>query len=136
MADISITAADVAFIDTDGTRTYGQAGEAATQGEACYRHTDGKYYKADANDTAAKAAAVGVWMNKVATGEYGYIARVGCRVRIGGTMTAAADYYVSPNVGKLCPLADLTTGHYKKKIGAAESTAILVIDPSHAIPTV
>lgn len=136
MADISITAANVAFVDQAGTRIYAQAGEAAVQGEACYRHTDGKYYRSDANDGAAKADVVGVWMTKVAADEYGYVAGPGCRVRIGGTLTAATDYYASTNVGKIGVLGDLTSGHYVKKIGTAEDTAILAIDPSHSIPTV
>lgn len=135
MADLTITAADVAFAGRSGTRIFGQAGEAAVQGEPCYLHTDGKYYKTDANDTAAKADCAGVWMTKVASGEYGYIAGAGCRVRIGGTMVGSTDYYVSANVGKICVLGDLTTGQYVKKIGTSEDTAILEINPSHAIPT-
>jgi hypothetical protein len=136
VADLTITAADVAFVDRAGTRTLAQAGEAATQGEPCYLHTDGKYYRTDANDGEAKADCAGVWMNKVAINEFGYVAGPNTRVRIGATLTAATDYYVSANVGKICVLGDLTSGQYVKKIGTAEDTAILAIDPSHNIPTV
>lgn len=136
MADISQTAANVAFVDRSGTRTLGQAGEAANQGDACYLHTDGKYYRTDANDGEAKADCVGVWMNKVAIDEHGYVAGPNTRIRIGGTMTGSTDYYVSANVGKICLLGDLTSGQYIKKIGTAEDADILLLDPSHSIPTV
>src|SRR5690606_160513 len=57
MANISQTAANVAVgASTTPTRLV-QFGEAVTQGQPLYQHTDGKYYQCDANDGVAKALA-------------------------------------------------------------------------------
>lgn len=131
MADISITAANVAIGSQNTPTKVVQFGEAVTQGQAVYQSTtDSKYYKSDANDTASKAIAAGIALTPVATNGYGLIAVPVSSpgrslVNLGATLTVGQVYVVSVTPGGIAPYADLTTGHYVTILGVAQTTSLL-----------
>lgn len=129
MADLSITAASVG-VGGPATKTrIVQAGEAVAQGEPCYLHADGKYYKADANDTEAKAVAAGVFLVPAALDGYAIIAVSG-PVNLGATLTVGEVYVVSATLGGIAPIGDLASGHYVTTLGVASSASVLELAPS------
>ena len=63
-ADLNVTAANVVKGNAAQTDTSRLAGEAIVAGETVYLKTsDNKYYRADADDTAATAATAGIALN-------------------------------------------------------------------------
>jgi len=129
MADISPTLANVGLTGATPANTqYVQFGETVTQLHSVYLNADGKWYKADANNTALTAAAKGVVLTPAATNGYGLIVTDG-KMNPGATLTVAADYYLSNTAGGICPRADLTSGaSYVTRIGWAETASVLVVD--------
>lgn len=128
MADISQTAANVAA-SSNTVVTLAQVGEAVTQGQPGYLNTsDNKYYRADANDTAAKANASVIFLTPASTDGYSLIATDGY-VNLGATLTVGQIYVVSTNVGAIAPYSDLSTGHYVTILGVAITAALLDFTP-------
>jgi hypothetical protein len=80
------------------------------------------------NDATATAKALGMALHAAVSGEYVLVAKNGARVTVGGGMTAKTFYYLSGNVGKTAPLADLLSGDYITPVCFAESTTVLVVD--------
>ncbi len=125
MADLSITAANVvaggSSVTTDGT-----AGAAITAGQVVYRDaTTGRYLLADNNSgTAAARSPAGIALNGAATGQPVEVLTRGA-VTIGATLTPGVAYYLSATAGGICPVADLTTGHYPTIMGIATSASVL-----------
>lgn len=77
----------------------GLAGEALAAGDVLYLlATDGKLYLADSNDTAAKAAAIGVAVNTAAAGQPVSYAT-------GGEITVDAGLFTIPGVGGILVLS-------------------------------
>lgn len=130
MANISQTAANVAVgASTTPTRIV-QYGESVTQGMPLYLHTDGKYYQADANDTAAKAAVKAIALTPGASDAYGLVALPSSvagtsTVNLGATLTIGETYAVSATKGAIAPLSDIGSGEYPAIIGQATTTALL-----------
>jgi hypothetical protein len=128
MADVSVTAGNVAISAEATTILTVQAGESITQGQPVYRSSStGKYLRADANDTAAKAEALGIALTPASTDGYFLIATDG-EINIGGTLVKGSPYYVSNAVGGIAPFGDLTTNDYVTILGHAKTTAILQIN--------
>ena len=127
MANLTITPADVG-VNSSATQTrIVQVGEAVSQAQPAF--LDGsKYYQAVANDTEAKAAAVGVFMTAAALDGYAVIAMVG-PVDLGATLTVGEVYVVSATKGSIAPIADLTTGDYVTILGVASSASSLELNP-------
>lgn len=130
MADISQTAANVAIGASTTPTKRVQFGEAVTQGMPVYLSTDAKWYKTDANDTAAKAVAGGIVLTPASTNGYGLIATPSetpgtSLVNLGATLTAGAIYCVSANLGGIAPEADIGSGHYLTILGVAATTSLL-----------
>jgi hypothetical protein len=130
MADLSITAANVALgAATTPTQTI-QVGESVTQGMPLYFATDGKWYQCDANDGVAKAVVGAIAISPGGTD--GYILAAlptgspgRSLVNLGATLAVGTVYCVSATKGRIAPVADLTTSDYVSVIGVATTTALL-----------
>lgn len=127
MADLSQTAANVK-LKSDSTLRIGQAGESLTQGQPIYINT-GKWYRCDANDTAAKAVCAGIVMTPAATDGYFAYAPPGTSVDLGATLTVGETYVVSATVGAIAPIGDLASASYVTTLGIATTTSTLVFNP-------
>lgn len=85
----------------------------------------GKYVAADANASAALAAAEGVAMTPGVSDGYGVVAFSGSIILVGTTMTVGETYLVSDTAGGIMPNADRSTGDYVTILGTASSTTQL-----------
>lgn len=121
MADATVTAANVQ--PTSSTvavqRTFGAT---VTAGQTVYEDaTDNRHCKlADADDTAATAAAIGIALNGGSDGQPGNIATEG-ELDPGFTATEGVLYVVSATAGGIAPIADLVTGDYVTILGVGNS---------------
>lgn len=128
MADISKTLANVTMGEEGIQFIIGQAGASVSQGEPVYlSSSDGKYYKTDANDGVAKAAAVGIALVPAATNGYFLIQTAGL-INLGATLVTGTSYYVSTTAGGICLESDLASGHFTTFLGIATSTSLLELD--------
>jgi len=131
MADLSQTAANVAIGGTETPFKKVQVGEAVTQGNAVYKSTvDSKWYKADANDTLAKALVGGIVLTPAATNGECIIALPSniegtSLVNLGATLTLGVQYAVSATAGAICPITDIASGQFPTSIGFPSTAALL-----------
>jgi len=130
VADISITAANVAQVDggvIDGI--VGGTGVTVTAGQVVYLDTTtGTFLLAQADGTAAEATVAGIALHGSATGQP-LRAQVSGTIAIGGTVVVAKTYVLSPTAGAICPDADITTtNHYKTILGVATTAARLALN--------
>lgn len=126
MADIAITAANVAIL-SDSTQVYaGQLGAAITAGQLCYLdNSDNKYKLSDAS-AEATATVRAVCLLGGAADAYGVFADFRQEYVTGGTMgTAGTQYVLSATAGAMCLLSDLTTGDYIVTVGYSTSSSQL-----------
>jgi hypothetical protein len=132
MADLSQTAANVAFNDSDVKYRLVQFGEAVTQGMPVYRKAaDGKYWKAQNDGTAAEADAVALAMTKGASNGWGIVATEG-NVDVGATLAVGETYCVSNAFGAICPVADVGSTEFPTILGVASTASNLKLKPSTA----
>jgi hypothetical protein len=129
MADLTQTRANVK-IESDGLIGSGVGGEAFDQGVPLYQNGT-KYFKADANDTAAKAEAIVISLTPCGgDGRRFVFARPGADIDLGATLQQGEVYVVSATAGAICPVGDITaSGAYKKILGTAKSTSLLAFNP-------
>ena len=128
MADLSITAANVGLTDTVGAVTQNvQVGEAVTQGQPGYLHTDSKYYQTDADAGAPNAAATGIFLTPAAADEYAVFLTSG-PVDLGATLTVGETYIVSGTKGGIAPIGDAASGWFKTTLGNAITASRLDVD--------
>jgi len=128
MSDIVITPADVGLVSAV-SGVFVQFGEAVSAGETVYLDsTSGKYYLADADDSAKDSVAGVVISAGGAADGYGYIANgTGVVLTIGGTTTAGQVYVLSNTAGGIMPESDLTTGQYVSVVGVGDTGNKLVL---------
>ena len=125
MADMSQTPANVKS-GSGAITDLVKAGEAITQGQPVYLSiTDGKYYQADANDSA-KYNATAVALTPATTNEYFLIQTAGQMV-LGATLTTGSIYVVSGNVGAIAPVADIASTWYPCIVGISITTSIVIL---------
>lgn len=125
MADLSQTPANVKS-GTNAVTSLVTAGEAITQGQPVYLSTaDGKWYKADANDSA-KYNATGVALTPASTNEQ-FVVQTGGQMNLGATLTTGSVYVVSATAGAIAPVADITTGWYPCIVGISISTSVVLL---------
>lgn len=125
MADVLQTAANVHPAGSNARVLLVQVGEAVSQGDVAYLNSsDSKYYRADANDTEAKAEAKGIFVTAAATDGYAVIQTSG-PIDVGGALTVGVTYLLSTNLGKIRPTADLGSGEYVTRLGVASATDTL-----------
>ncbi len=125
MADLSITAANVK--SSGGSKgKNGTAGAAVKAGELVYLEaSSGTYKLASSNSGTAEARSPdGIALNNAAAGQPLRVHTEG-PITIGATLTAGVAYYASGTAGGICPVADLTTGHYPTIVGIAKSSSVL-----------
>lgn len=128
MADLSITAANVAVIDTASLKNLKivQVGEAVTQGQvARYLSTDGKYYLAD-NDATDEYTSAGIFVGKASTDEYTQLLTEG-NIDIGASLTVGMRYFLSSTPGGIMPSTDLANPDYVSYLGTATATDNLAL---------
>lgn len=131
MTTLTITAANVVPVAGAHNIVSGQldvAGETVTAGGSAYKSsTDGKWYKADANDTAAKAECLGVFANSASTNQP--VTVVTGRVAYGAILEAGKIYVVSNTAGGIDPVDDLGTSAYTTVVGYGLSTTVMNVQP-------
>lgn len=128
MADLVITAANVALGGSNCVIEKVQAGEGVTQGWGYYLNTsDSKMYGTD-GDAATSAVFRGIVITPAATDGYFIGVRSG-PVIIGATVTVGLGYYISLTKGGIAVIGDLGSGDFPTFIGFATTAAIIYIDP-------
>jgi hypothetical protein len=132
MADLSITAASV-ISATGARRTLGTAGATITAGKVVYLDgADNKYKLADCDSaTAAVRSPAGIALNGASDGQPLVVHEEGA-ITIGATMDDGVAYYLSPNPGGICPIADILAGDYAVLLGFATSTTVLTVNIQEA----
>jgi hypothetical protein len=83
------------------------------------------YVLADANASAALAAAEGIAITPGVSGGYGLMATGGGIILVGTTMTVGETYLVSDTAGGIMPNADRSTGDYVTRLGTASTSTQL-----------
>lgn len=136
MADVLVTAANVARISGSGVGIdtqidQGYLGTTVTAGQVVYKDSNGVYQLADANLSAAAAAATGIALNGGASGQPVAVAYAGT-LTPGFTATVGTIYVLSGTAGGIAPAADLVTGWRTTIIGVGltSSTISLVFHRS------
>lgn len=126
MADITITAANVAVLSAD-TRVYsGKIGEAMTAGQLCYLDSSDSKYKLSDASAAATARVQSVCLLGGSADAYGVFMDFADEYVTGGTMGSAGTQYVlSATAGAMCLLSDLTSGDYIVTVGYSTSSTQL-----------
>lgn len=119
MADLTITASAVKK-STDGQINTGFAGETIAAGETVYFDSSlNQYLKADGN-VSGKMPVVGIAWNSASLEQPITVIFVDPELTIGTHGIAiGTPLFQSATPGKLCPLADLTTGN--------QATALMVV---------
>jgi hypothetical protein len=84
-----------------------------------------KYVLADANASAALAAAAGIAITPGVDNGYGLMAFGGSIVLVGTTMVVGETYLVSDTAGGIMPNSDRSTGDYVTRLGTASSATQL-----------
>jgi len=124
MADVSQTATSVEPVS--GTPKTGTAGASIVPGNVIYLDADTSKYKlADADASAAQAAAVGIATSYATDGSSVHFLGRGSIIDVGGTLVKGMPYFVSGTAGKIAPAADLATGDWSTFLGIAASTTNL-----------
>lgn len=124
MADLTITAASV-VAGAGATTRSGTAGATITAGQVVYLDSaTGTYKLADADGAAALRSPAGIALHASLSGQPLKILTEG-PITIGATVVAGVAYYLSPNAGGICPVADLLAGDYPTILGIATTTAII-----------
>lgn len=130
LADLSITAANVKAGGATCLPQVVQFGETMTAGQSTYlKASDQKYWKADANVTAAEAKATAVVLVGAAGDAYGVIATG--PVIIGATVANGMAYIVSTTAGGIAPVSDFAgyTGAFEQHLGYGVGTTIIDVKP-------
>lgn len=124
MADLAPTATHKG---ASATRTLDvQFGEAIAASDMVYlKASDGKYYRADANVTAAEALTAGICLVGGAIDGFGIIATAGVVILVGVAMDIGDAYYLSRNIGKIMPQLDLQPGDFVSYLGNATAATFL-----------
>jgi hypothetical protein len=128
MADLTVTAASVLW--TSGSKISGIAGATVTAGQAVYLDSVTSTLKlAQADGTAAEAAAVGIALHAAGAGQPLVYADQGSIINIGATTTKATTYVVSATAGGVAPQADLVSTNKIVRLGyATDAVGAFVVD--------
>lgn len=128
MADLNPTLADVALYDDSADTEIVTAGEAFDQLMPLYRHTDGRYYKADANVSELAAAVRCISIGRAAAaGAKVLVVKKGPIVP-GAVLTVAGLYILSATAGKICPYGDLASASWLTLLGGGRTAGIFDVN--------
>lgn len=138
MADLSITAANVAGTAGEWTQEQVTAGATITAGQAVYLDSSASNVAklAQSDGTAAEATVRGIAMCGGASGQPIIIAKSG-DIDLGATLTVGETYVLSETAGGIAPIGDLTTGDYVSHIGvatAADNLKISIVNSGVEVP--
>ena len=130
MANYAVTVADIEIKSANTRVRVVQCGEAITQGQTVYQSSsDQKYYKADSNDTEAKADVKGIIITKVSSADgYGVLVEMPAKIDLGGTAAVGETYYQSQTAGEFCPDGDVASNDYVTRIGFGEAADTIKLD--------
>ena len=127
MADITITAANVALVSGGGSLT-GTSGVNITAGQSVYKDsTDSNKIKLADADASASAVSVGIALHGSLTGQPITYQNTGS-ITIGGTVVVGEVYFVSPTAGGIAPDADIITGKYRSLLGIGTSATVIKLN--------
>ncbi len=128
MADISVTQSAVKAANSDTVKTTGTSGEAINIGQSVYvKPSDGKVYKADANDATASANLAGVALTNAQGADQPVIYGTG-DITFNSALTIGQVYVASAaNTGGIAPVSDLASGDYVGVLGVATSATTLKV---------
>lgn len=124
MADLTITSANVI---SRGKSVDSTAGATLVAGDVVYDDAGSSKLADNDSATAAARSPKGIALNGAATGQPVKVHTKGPIV-IGATLTPGVAYYLSGTPGKICPVADLSTGDYPTLIGIATSASVLDVN--------
>lgn len=125
MADVSVTAANVAVVSGSTLFSDGFLGATVTAGQTVYLDSvTGTYKLGDANASSATAAVVGIALNGGVSGQPVKVATAGT-LTAGFTVTPGAVYVQSATAGGIAPVADLASGHYPVIVGIGTSATVI-----------
>lgn len=131
MADISITAANVAKGTGAVVVNNYPAGESVTAGQVVYlKSSDSKWYKAQADGTSEESGygvQRGIALHASAANQPLVVQTAGL-ITIGATVVAATEYVVSATAGGIAPHADLASTNKYTRVGYATTSAILMVE--------
>lgn len=123
MADLTVTAANVAK-GSGAVVKAGTSGEAITAGQTVYlKSSDGKYYLAQHDNTAAEAAAKGIALNSAPGADQPIDVQIGGNIDPGATVTVGTIYCVSATLGGIAPSTDVGSGDYVTTLGIGTSSS-------------
>lgn len=129
MADLTITAANVAVEKEGATLISVTFGEATTAGQSVYRNsTDSKYYLTDADLSRQAAEVRGIVHTGGAADAVGLIVTSG-PMDVGATLTAGQAYAASGTPGGIMPIDDWASGDWLSTLGVAEASDSLIVRP-------
>jgi len=131
MANLTQTPGSVLLVS--GSVEHGTSGASITAGMPVYKDASdsNKIKIADANDTAAKAAAVGIALNGASAGQPVAYQTAGV-INLGATLTVGTIYCVSDTAGSIMPHGDLSAGEYVSVLGTAITAANLQLKISNS----
>ena len=128
MADITVTAGNV-LAGAGATKATYTAGASITAGKAVYKDgsDSNKIKLADANGSAAVAAAFGIALNSASAGQPVEVLTAG-DINPGGTVVVGKPYVVSETAGGICPHGDLTSTATVSFIGWGTTASNIHVD--------
>lgn len=128
MADLTITAANVAATQGAVTRHDCYAGATIAAGDVCYLDTAASNVAklAQADGTALEATIKGIALNGAASGQPIALATTGS-LNVGASLTVATVYILSANAGKICPAADLGSSSFLSVVGVATAADAMLL---------
>jgi hypothetical protein len=133
MADLTITAANVAVSTNAVVNRQYNAGETITAGMCVYlKSTTGTWFKAQADGTAEESGSgvqTGIALHASLAGQPLAVQTSGS-ITIGATTTVGTIYVVSAAAGGICPWADLVSTNKLSIIGYGSTAAILAMVPA------
>lgn len=124
MADLSITAANVANLSGRGSQTTGVAGGTITAGMPVYLNTANAVIAA-ANTSAVLGAAVGIALNGASSGQPVTYQTRG-NINLGATL-AVGKVYVLSAAGLISPVDDVTTADFVTVLGVGVTASNMKI---------
>ena len=138
MADLSITAANVAAADGAVSKQEWVAGATITAGQAVYIDTanDNVAKLAQSDGTELEATVKGIAMHGASSGQPIIIAVSGV-LDLGATLTVGATYVLSQTAGGIAPIADLASGDFVSHVGigtAADSCTLSIVNSGVEVP--
>ena len=124
MAEVTTTAANIAFVGSTASTSYVQYGETIVPPQPAYLLAS-KYYAADSNVGVAEAAVTMILMTPGVADQYGVGITAGT-IDIGGTTVKGKQYILGPSKGWL-PDDEHGSGEYRTNLGVASDTVGTIV---------